>query len=231
MTKDTLDGRLLSCAGFVRAGGVLADVGTDHAYLPIFLLKSGKIKRAVLSDVNEGPLSTARENAEAAGVLDLCDIVLTDGAAELSDLGITDYAVCGMGGELIARIVSEAPDMKREGVHLILQPMSRQAHLRRTLYNEGYSILDERYSAEGGKYYVTLLAEYTGEASAPCEEVLELGADIPHPCDEKEYVGYLITRRRALISVKKGKSLAKENTEREESLIRAIDKRLREYEK
>ncbi len=231
MTKDTLDGRLLSSASLVGAGGVLADIGTDHAYLPIFLLKAGRIKRAVLSDVNEGPLASARENARDAGVLDLCDLVLTDGARGLEGYGITDYAVCGMGGELIARIVGESEDMKRRGVRLILQPMSRPEKLRRTLFAEGYSILEERYSAADGKYYVAFLARYTGAASEPDEETLELGADTPHPCDGEEYVGYLSTRRRALLSVIKGKSIAGENTDREASLVAAIDRRLAGYNK
>ena len=230
MTKDTLDGRLLSCADLVGAGGVLADIGTDHAYLPIFLLKSGKIKRAILSDVNEGPLMSARENVRDAGLADRCELVLSDGARGISDLSVTDYAVCGMGGELIARIVSEAPAMKRSGVRLILQPMSRQAHLRRALYSEGYAILEERYSKADGKYYVTFLAEYGGEVDMPCGEELELGREAPHPCDKNEYVGFLLNRRCALISVIEGKSAAGKSADFERELVEAIDRRLMPYQ-
>lgn len=226
MTKDTLDGRLLSCADLVRAGGVLADIGTDHAYLPIFLLKTGKIQRAVLSDINEGPLASARENVRDAGLLDCCELILSDGARELRDLSVTDYAVCGMGGELIARIVSEAACMRRHGVRLILQPMSRHAHLRRALLSEGFSILEERYSEADGKYYITILAEYTGICAEPDYELAELGRDIPHPCDGKEYIGYLEARRRALVSVMRGKGIAGENTDAEAALVAAIDRRL-----
>ncbi len=230
MTKDTLDGRLLSCASLVRAGGVLADIGTDHAYLPIFLLRSGKIKRAILSDINEGPLASARENVKNAGLLGSCELILSDGAKEIQDLSVTDYAVCGMGGELIARIVTEAECMKREGVRLILQPMSRSGFLRTSLLTSGFSILSEHYSHSDGKYYVTILAEYTGERVSPSFELAELGADTPHPCDEKEYRGYLSARRRALVSVIRGKGGAGENTDVEEALVLEIDKRLSESE-
>ena len=231
MIKDTLDGRLLSCAGLVRAGGVLADIGTDHAYLPIFLLKEGRIERAVLSDVNDGPLLSAERNVLDAGLADRCELVLADGAASLAGRGITDYAVCGMGGELIARIIKAAPDMKREGVRLILQPMSRRGHLRRTLYEEGFSILEERYSRADGKYYVAFLAEYTGKTEMPTEEIIELGADTPHPCDEKEYRGFLMGLQKALRGVIAGKSVGKDGAEHEKRLVSEIERRLKQLEK
>ena len=231
MIKDTPDGRLLSCAVLVRAGGVLADIGTDHAYLPIFLLKEGRIRRAVLSDVNEGPLTSAKKNVEDAGLADRCELVLTDGAAALSGRGITDYAVCGMGGELIARIVKEAPDMKREGVRLILQPMSKRAELRRALYEEGFEILEEKYSQADGKHYVAFLAEYTGNTDMPSDEILELGADTPHPCDGKEYKAFLLNLHRAFLSIVEGKALAGARAERERRIAREIERRLEKLEK
>ena len=95
MINSSLDKRLLSCAGYVRAGAVFADIGTDHGYLPLFLLRSGRIERAYLSDVNRGPLSSAERNARDEGFYDKCEFILTDGAYALRDKGITDYAICG----------------------------------------------------------------------------------------------------------------------------------------
>ena len=77
MINSSLDKRLLSCADYVRAGAVFADIGTDHGYLPIFLLKRSHIKRAYLSDVNKGPLASAERNARAEGLSDKCEFILT----------------------------------------------------------------------------------------------------------------------------------------------------------
>ena len=202
--NGTLDKRLLSCADFVRAGAVFADIGTDHGYLPIFLLKTGRIERAYLSDVNSGPLSSAERNAAAEELTDRCEFILTDGAAALSGKGITDYAICGMGGELIAEIVGSAPDMRREGVRLILQPMSRINVLRRRLAALGFSVLDEKYSTSAGKHYVTLLAEYTGLVYEVSDTVAELGEDRAHTDDRDDYVSFLEKKKFSLERASEG---------------------------
>ena len=175
MSGAALDGRLASAAGYVRQNAVLADVGTDHGYLPLFLLKEGRVSRAILTDINEGPLATARENLSEAGYLSSVELILTDGALALSEKGITDLTVCGMGGELISRIISEADFLKRAGTRLILQPMTKVAHLRRTLAALGFDIIAEHYSLADGRYYVTLVSEYGGSPHSITECEAELG--------------------------------------------------------
>ena len=93
MIKADITKRLLSAGELVREGAVLADVGTDHGYLPIYLILRGKIERAILSDINAGPLETARANAASSGVSQYVELVLTDGAKALSDKGATDYSI------------------------------------------------------------------------------------------------------------------------------------------
>ena len=173
MRNFTLDGRLSSAAKFVRQGARFADIGTDHAYLPIFLLTSGKIDYAVCSDINEGPLNSARENARASGVYEKIDFALANGADALKDKNVTDVAVCGMGGELIAEIVGRAQFLKKKDVRLILQPMSKFAFLRRELAMLGYEIEDEEYSASQGKLYLTVCASYTGK----CQNISDVEAE------------------------------------------------------
>ena len=159
---SAINARLLCAAEFTRQNATFADIGTDHAYLPLFLLDLGRIKYAYCCDINEGPLNSARRNAEERSRLDKCEFILTDGAATLAGKGITDYAICGMDGELIADIIDRAPHLKDGEVNLILQPMSRQEKLREYLVRSGFSIQGERYSLDAGKYYVCMLATFTG---------------------------------------------------------------------
>lgn len=178
MKNFTLDERLSCAAKFVRQGARFADIGTDHAYLPIFLLKSGVIDYAVCSDINEGPLASARENAREAGVFDKIDFTLANGADKLSDKNVTDVAICGMGGELIADIITRAQHLRRDGVRLILQPMSKSAATRRALAALGFRINDECYSESQGKLYVTICADYTAQTRDIDEREAELGAEV-----------------------------------------------------
>lgn len=226
MINSSLDKRLLSCADYVRAGAVFADIGTDHGYLPIFLLKAGRIERAYLSDVNEGPLSSAERNVRSEGLSRKCEFVLTDGAAALSDKGITDYAICGMGGELIARIIDDAPHLKRTGTRLILQPMTKQEHLRRYLAKNGFCVIGERYSFDSGKYYLTLCAEYSGECRELSDDEAELGTETVHDGDRVEYLGFLQGKRRAVQKAITGKKAGGHECTEEEERLFLIDKRI-----
>ena len=226
MISSSLDKRLLSCADYVRAGAVFADIGTDHGYLPLFLLGEKRIERAYLCDVNAGPLSSAERNAAAEGMLDRCEFILTDGAAALSGKGITDYAICGMGGELIARIIEDATHLKTDGVRLILQPMTKQEYLRRYLASVGFSGLDERFSFDSGKYYVTILAEYTGECRDISDSEAELGIRADHTVDRVEYLGFLEGKRKAAKKALDGKKEGGYATDEEEYRLSLIEQRI-----
>ena len=226
MINSSLDKRLLSCAGYVRAGAVFADIGTDHGYLPIFLLTEGRIRRAYLSDVNEGPLRSAKQNVADAGLSEKCEFILTDGAAALCDKGITDYAICGMGGVLISEIIDAAEHLKDGRVRLILQPMTRQAHLRRYLLGHGFEILDERYSTADGKHYVTLLSEFSGVCRDIDDVTAELGSDAAHTHDRVEYLSYLEAKKRTLEKTVRGKEQGNLDTVAEREVLSAIIDRI-----
>ena len=203
--KSALNARLLSAAELTRQNATFADIGTDHAYLPLFLLDSGRIGYAWCCDINEGPLNSARRNAEERGRGEQMSFILTDGATVLSGKGITDYAICGMGGELIADIIDRAPHLSDNGVNLILQPMSKQERLRHYLTLHGFKILTESYSYDTGKYYVCLLVTYTGE----CREISEFEAIVG--CAESTYINrecrlaYLNGKLRSIERARQGK--------------------------
>ena len=176
--RPALDGRLAAAASFVRENAVVADIGTDHAHLPLWLLSACKIRFAVASDINRAPLERAKKNAAAAGFSDRMDFVLADGLSGLEPekRGITDILVCGMGGELIARIVGESEYTRRPGVRLILCPMSQPDKLRAYLAESGFEILDEKLAEAAGKRYAVLLTEYDGLRRTPTPAELLLGA-------------------------------------------------------
>ena len=132
-----LDSRLITAADMVR-GDSVADIGTDHAYIPIYLLKTNKCLRAVASDINAGPLKNAKENAAAYGVDKKVDFYLTDGTKGIDLSAVTDIVICGMGGELCARIVYECE--RAHDLNFVLQPMSAVHKLRSFLYSEGKKI-------------------------------------------------------------------------------------------
>ena len=205
MKRGVLGKRLLCASEFVRQDAYLADIGTDHAYLPLFLLDTGRISRAVCSDINPGPLESAKKNAKAYGHDEKIKFVLTNGAVGLEGLGVTDYTVCGMGGELIADIIERSPHLKAEGVRLILQPMTKQAHLRRYLAAAGFSVLSEAYSKDAGKYYVTLVAEYDGVVREISDLSLELGRLDPRNMSEAE-AGFLRAKLSTLKKAARGKA-------------------------
>ena len=226
MSVGAINARLLSAAELVRQGAVFADIGTDHAYLPLFLLDEGRISRAVCADINEGPLSSARANAAEAGHTDKIEFVLTDGAAALSDKGITDYAICGMGGELIAAIIERAQHLCDPGVNLILQPMSRQGTLRKFLASCGFEIKCESYSSDSGKYYVTFLATYTGNCTEIDDVEAELGAKRAETVNKSAQICYLKTKLAAFTKQRDGKLLGGDPAEKETLLVEKITERI-----
>ena len=150
MRVPELSNRLMSAVGFVR-GGFLADVGTDHAHLPVYLYKLGEICGAVAADINEGPLARARANIEAYGATDGVQTVLSDGLKKLEGYHPEDIVIFGMGGELIIRILDDARWVKNPDLRLILQPMTKQEEVRSYLMGNGFFIVDEVLSEDDGK--------------------------------------------------------------------------------
>lgn len=158
-----LDERLSSVASFVPEKAVLLDVGTDHGYLPVSLLLDGKIKRAGASDINPDPLSRAVETAEKYGVKDKISFYLSDGLEDIPDIeNYTCISVCGMGGELISKIIDRSEYVKQKKIPLILQPMSSADDLSKYLAESGFNIVDEAIAFAAGKLYRIIFAVYDG---------------------------------------------------------------------
>lgn len=227
MGDFVLSSRLGAAFKYVRQNAVFADVGTDHAFLPIALLKSGKIERAICSDINEGPLSSARKNAREQGVFDKIEFLLSDGARGLADKPFTDVAICGMGGELIRDIIKDAPHLKRGDVRLILQPMTKPKILRKFLYEAGFDILFEDYSSDAGKYYVTLVCEYRGGVIEASEVEMEIGKGETRVALNDAFYGYFRQKAASLQREIEGKTMGGLSADKEEELLRIINLILR----
>ncbi len=223
-TEKKLGARLQSACAYLTTGGTVADIGTDHAYLPIEIIKKGLSQRAIACDINRGPIESARRNIDAAGLSDRIETMQTDGLHGVERFHPTDILIFGMGGELIARILSEAPWVKNKEIGLILQPMSHAEILRRWLMENGFSILGETLTWED-QYYQTIHARYSGEPYALTEEELFFGREIlagNSPLLE----GYLKGRAKTLNTVIAGKKKGNADVELETRLIRTIEARL-----
>ena len=157
----TLGARLSSALPYLKKGGRVIDVGTDHAYLPIHLVQQGISCHALACDINEGPIRSAQENILAAGLSAQIGTRLTDGLHGTQDFDPDDILIFGMGGELIARILSEAEWVKDPKIGLVLQPMSRVSVLRRYLAENGFEIVGESLTFED-KIYQTIAARWSG---------------------------------------------------------------------
>lgn len=170
----TLDKRLSAVAALVRPGSRLADIGTDHAYLPVHLVQAGACSEAIASDIGAGPLEAARHTVVTADLADKITLRLGDGLSTVGADEVDDIAIAGMGGETIVAILEAAPYIQDSRLRLILQPMTRAEDLRRWLLSHGFSILEERLIVDGRHLYPVMAAEYT--AAPVCEdEVLIYG--------------------------------------------------------
>lgn len=174
MTEIKLSKRLSTAASYVRSGAFVADIGTDHAYLPIQLVLSGKVKHALASDINSGPILKAKENIRKYGLEDKIETQIANGLCGIEKLKPTDILICGMGGELIAKIIDESEYVRNKDIRLILQPMTSVYELREYL-SRGFSTIAENIICEDGKIYQIICAQYDGVVHNYTKAELELG--------------------------------------------------------
>ena len=190
-SKNTaLSQRLMSVCSFVPQGSRLADIGTDHARVPIYLIKSGVIPCAIASDIGEGPLEKACENITFFGLTDSIELRLGNGMTTLKDGDADCIVIAGMGGELMANLIADyIPDgVKR----LIRQPMLDPHLVRKALCNAGFTIVAEDIVAENDKMYAVIAAE-PGEMKLSVEETYLSPFTKAHPMYE-EFLAFRLQR-------------------------------------
>ena len=171
-----ISNRLMTAAALVTQGYTLADVGTDHGYIPIYLLQQKKIPAAIAMDINEGPLERAKEHIALYGLQAYIQTRLSDGVVALKPGEVEAVLIAGMGGGLVMHILKDGEKVCQSAKELILQPQSEIERVREFLREEGYTILAEDMVYEDGKFYPMMKVQYQGENenAQKASEVLKL---------------------------------------------------------
>ena len=209
-----VDERLKTVAGFVRQGSRLLDIGTDHAHLPVYLIKSGVCPSAVATDVVPGPLKAAEKTVIEKGMENEISLFLSDGFDSVPENCADDIVIAGMGGELIERILSRCKWIKRDGIRLVLQPMTHPEVVRRYLYEN--------------RVYCVIAAEFTGVNTDFNDAQCYIGK-LPKCAISKEAAACFLKKQHERMC-KRRDALAKNNQHEEEySQLLDITEKMEKY--
>ena len=168
-----LSKRLKTVAFLVTRGNTVADIGTDHGYVPIYLMEEHIASFVYAMDVNEGPLNKAKTNIKKHDLDDCIETILSDGFDNFGDRTADTVVIAGMGGDLIVDILTRAKTYSfRE---LVLSPHKRVDLVRKYLCENGYQIVDEKLIEDGGKYYPIIKGALTGKSENLTDVELEFG--------------------------------------------------------
>ena len=138
-----IDSRIQTVASFVREGSRVADIGADHGYLSIELVRSGRAVQVIATEKNVEPFEVLRKNILASGLENFIDVRLGDGLQVLAAGEVDTICIAGMGGALMGKILSDAPEVVQSARRLILQPMNGAKKIRERLVEENWTIEDE----------------------------------------------------------------------------------------
>ena len=183
----TLTRRLQAIADMVPQGSTVVDVGTDHGYIPVYLVQNSICDRAVACDINEGPLNSCRLLVSQSNLNDRIECVLSDGLKNVSSFYDT-VVIAGMGGELIANILSNAVDISSK--RIILNPMTHPELARKWLYDNGFEITKDIIVVDGKHHYNVFCAHHTDIAVEKSVVDYYLGAI--DDFSDKEYFEHLL---------------------------------------
>ena len=204
-----LTDRLLKIASLVTEGKRVADIGTDHGYIPVYLLNQGKVPYAILADVNKGPLENARGEVRYNKLLDKVDLRLGSGIEVLEKGEVDEVIIAGMGGILISELLEAKLEVAHSVDKLILQPMQAQNELRKYLLNNGFEILDEVLVKEDFRIYEIIIAKYTGKNTVVSDDIYyEVGTKLIENKDPllNEFIDKKIYMYNSIIKKIEGKS-------------------------
>ncbi len=188
----------------VRKGNTVADIGTDHAYLPSWLILNGISPKALACDVRKGPLENAKKTVEFYGISDKITLRLSDGFDEIEPFEADDFVMCGMGGTLMEQLVSCTPWLKDSKKRIIVQPQSHAEDIRKYFIENGFEILFEDACIDSGKLYCAMAAEHRGKTTEKPVSYIYSG-ELPK-CKKEEaklYLTNIISRLKKKLDAEK----------------------------
>lgn len=198
MIKYKLSNRLGVLAKLAYSSRGLADIGTDHGYLPLHLLEKGLVEHCILCDINSGPLENAKRSFREADFTEQTDFRLGSGIEPLLYGEVDTVVIAGMGGGLIIDILSQDLQKSLSFDKVLLQPMTEQSVLRQWLMDHEFIIKSDHYVHEGSKYYEIIeISSHGGDSTFDifdCADDLEFGYRISYD-NTSEYIKFLLYRR------------------------------------
>lgn len=221
-----LTDRLLKIASLVDEGKKVADIGTDHGYIPVYLLKNKKIDFAILADVNKGPLENAKKEVRHNKLEDKVDLRLGSGIEVLNENEVDQIIIAGMGGILISELLEAKKIVAQNAQKLILQPMQAQSELRKYLYENGYEVINELLVKEDFRIYEIIEAKYTGKQTEVRDKIYY---EVPNKLIENkdellvEFINKKINAYENIIKKLEGKSGESIEAKRNET-VKVIEK-------
>lgn len=170
-----ISNRLKKCADMVSGNSKIADIGTDHAYIPIYLLLQKKISHAIACDIGEGPLKNAEKNIKNYGLENDIEARLSDGFSNIKENEADEIVIAGMGGNMISNILNNCPWKNKHEKRFILNPMKYEEKLHEFLFSNGYEIQNEIAVKCCGKSYLIIDTRFTGKKYDPLPHELYIG--------------------------------------------------------
>ena len=214
------DARMKVISEAVREGVTVCDVGTDHAHIPIELIKSGKAKRCIITDISAPSLEKGIANAKAEGCIDRISAYCANGTLGVPLDPVTDIIIAGMGGELISQIIGQDERLKDTAFRFVLQPMSKAEILRSFLADNGFKMTEEKKVESAGRIYAVILCAYEGDPYVISERERYLG--VSHSVTDPLACEYAKRTRKAIETKLSGLMSAENKDEGEINALKAL---------
>lgn len=194
--------RLKTIASLIDKCNKISDIGTDHGYLPIYLIKNGICEEAIASDINRGPIEKALCNIKKEGLEEKIQCRLGSGLKTIKPYEVDCAIIAGMGGNLIRDILEESKDVFKSMKYVVLQPVQNPDILRRYIYESGYDILDEELCFDEGKYYEIMKVKYNNISKSVEDIYYEISEKLVQKKHLllKDYVDYKINKYNSILN-------------------------------